>query len=165
MNYIKPSEADAVPQMPDWAVSLRSRPFQKQIQQEIWQFCFQFPWHLTEQTGSTGTVTPQNPRAFNQAKGMKNIHYVTMVCNYECCLHSQLAKNWLKFLPRNKRITYLFSWCTLPELFKTIYVTSYIREENTTANSLIRLYIWTVAKITAHQLSPDQWWQGWHQKF
>lgn len=91
-----------------------------------------------------------------------------MVYNYECCLYSQLAKIWLKFLTRNKLITYLFSWCTLPELFKAIHVTNYNREENTTANSLIRLYIWTEMqwqKIIAHQLIPDQWWQGWPQKF
>lgn len=99
MNYIKTAEADAVPKMPEQSSVVTNAhngppPSLKQIYQQIWQFCFQFPWQLTVQTGSTDTVALQNPTGFNQAKGMKNKHYV-LVYNYECCLYvySQLVKN------------------------------------------------------------------------
>lgn len=99
MNYIKTAEADAVPKMPEQSSVVTNvhngrPPSLKQILQQIWQFCFQFPWQLTVQTGSTDAVTLQNPTGFNQAKGMKNKYYV-LVYNYGCCLYvySQLVKN------------------------------------------------------------------------
>lgn len=97
MHYIKTAEADAVPKMPEQSstvTNVHNRPSLKEIQQQIWQFCFQFPWQLTVQTGSMDFEALQNPMGFNQAKGMKNIHYV-FVYNYECCLCvcSQLVKN------------------------------------------------------------------------
>lgn len=46
MHYIKTAEADAVPKMPEQSstiTNVHNRPSLKEIQQQIWQFCFQFP--------------------------------------------------------------------------------------------------------------------------
>lgn len=84
MNYLKPSEVDAVPQMAEWAVSLqmgRTDLFKNKYNKKYGNPAYSSP-DTSQCRQSMDTVALQNPTGFSQAKWMKNINYVMMVCNY-----------------------------------------------------------------------------------
>lgn len=90
MDYIKPPEADTVPQMPEQSCVITNGTtdlFKNKYNKKYGNSASSSPDTSQCRLGSTDTVALQNPTGFSQAKGMKNIYYVMTVYNYECCLY------------------------------------------------------------------------------